>query len=317
MQKAMILLLAAVMTLALAGAVQAKQLVVGVTVIGAHPALEADQKGFAQALEDAGLTVKFDLQNAQGDKSNASSIARKFKQDKVDLVHSIATPTSQAAVKVIKDIPIVYSSVTDPVDAGLVKAMAPSGTNVTGVSDLTPVTRQLELYTSMYPKAKRWGAIFNPGEANAVVINQIAKKAAAKLGLTWVEAEVSNSSQVPGAAQSLVGKVDAFYISTDNTVVPALAAVVKVGLAEKIPVFAADTSLVEQGAAVALGFNYFQVGYAAGRKAAKILTSQKTAGQIPSGYAEKLSLWLSPDNAGKQGLSLDFRFIRRAEKVIK
>ena len=245
---------------------ETKEFKVGVTVIVSHPALEADQKGFEQALTDAGLTVKYDIQNAQGEMSNAQTIAQKFEHEKIDLVHAIATPTAQAAVKAIKNIPIVYSSVTDPVIAGLVKSMNPSGTNVTGVSDMTPVFRQIELYHEMMPTAKKWGTIYNAGEANAVVLNKLAKAAARKLGLEWVEVTIANSSEIYTAAQSLAGRVDAIYISTDNTVVSGLAALVKVANQKKIPVFAADTSSVKGGACAALGFNYFQVGYSAGKK---------------------------------------------------
>ncbi|NNL78167.1 MAG: ABC transporter substrate-binding protein, partial [Desulfobacterales bacterium] len=150
------------------GMVAAKTYKIGVTVIVSHPALEADQKGFEKALEEAGLKAEFDYQNAQGDMANATTIAQKFKNDDLDLVHAIATPTSQAAVKVIKNKPIVYSSVTDPVDAGLVKTMGPSGTNVTGISDAWPIERQIELYHQMVPSAKKWGTIYNAGDANSV-----------------------------------------------------------------------------------------------------------------------------------------------------
>jgi len=135
--------------LVLPGAALAKTYKIGVTVIVSHPALESDQKGFEKAIADAGLEAEYDYQNAQGDMANATTIAQKFKNDDLDLVHSIATPTSQAAVKVIKNHPIVYSSVTDPVDAGLVPTMGPSGTNVTGISDAWPIERQIELYHQM------------------------------------------------------------------------------------------------------------------------------------------------------------------------
>ena len=320
MKRVLIAVLAAILVISLSPAAMAaggKEFKVGVTVIVSHPALEADQNGFAQALKDAGLNVKYDIQNAQGEMSNAQTIAQKFKHDKVDLVHAIATPTAQAAVKAIKDTPVVYSSVTDPVSAGLAKSMGPSGANVTGVSDLTPVARQIKLYKEMMPGAKKWGTIYNAGEANAVVLNNLAKAAAKKLGLEWIEVTVANSSEIYTAAQSLAGRVDAIYISTDNTVVSGLAALVKVANQKKIPVFAGDTSSVNGGAAAALGFNYFQVGYSAGKKAAMILKGQKKAGQIPSGYAEKLSLWVSPKNAKAQGLEIPQKYIKMAEKVVK
>lgn len=289
---------------------------VGVTTIVSHPALEADQKGFEKALADAGLQVEYDYQNAQGEMSNAQTIAQKFENERVDLVHAIATPTAQAAVKVIKDIPVVYSSVTDPVDAGLVKTMGPDGGNVTGVSDAWPIDRQIALYHEMLPAAKTWGTVYNAGDANSVVNIGKTRDAMAGLGLKLVEVTVSNSNEVYTAAQSLVGRVDAIYITSDNTVVSALGSVGKVANGNRIPLFAGDVDSVPNGAAVALGFNYFQVGYSAGKKAAQILEGAKP-GDIPSGYAENLSLHLSLENAGKQGFTIGDKYVKMAEKVYR
>ena len=170
MNKKLVWLVVATITVALimpAGAT-AKTFKIGVTQIVSHPALDADQKGFEKALKDAGLDVQYDHQNAQGDMSNAQAIARKFKGDDLDLVHSIATPTSQAIVKVITKTPVVYSSVTDPVDAGLVKTMDAASGNVTGVSDAWPYDRQVKLHHEMVPSAKKWGTIYNAGDANSI-----------------------------------------------------------------------------------------------------------------------------------------------------
>ena len=299
------------------GPVQANKVYrIGVTTIVSHPALEADQKGFEAAVADAGLTVKYDYQNAQGEMSNAQTIAQKFLDDRVDLVHSIATPTSQAAVKVIKTLPIVYSSVTDPVDAGLVKTMGPAGGNVTGVSDAWPIQRQIDLYHQMLPSAKAWGTIYNAGDANSVVNIGKTRIAMNKLGLKLLEVTVSNSSEVYTAAQSLVGRVDAIYITSDNTVVSALGSVAKVANRSKIPFFAGDTASVTQGASAALGFNYFQVGYSAGKKAVRVLKGEDP-GNIASGFAENLSLHVSLANTKKQGLMIDQKYINMAEKVFR
>jgi putative ABC transport system substrate-binding protein len=160
----------------------AKTFKIGVTQIVSHPALDADQKGFEKALKDAGLDVQYDYQNAQGDMSNAQAIARKFKGDDLDLVHCIATPTSQAIVKVITKTPVVYSSVTDPVDAGLVKTMDAASGNVTGVSDAWPYDRQVKLHHEMVPSAKKWGTIYNAGDANSVKSIEWARAAMKKTG---------------------------------------------------------------------------------------------------------------------------------------
>ena len=316
-----IVLILGLVVLFLAGpAMSAEKLKIGVTVIVSHPALEADQKGFEKALADEGFgpdKVEYDYQNAQGEMPNAQQIAQKFKNDKVALVHAIATPTAQAAVKVITEIPIVYSSVTDPVDAGLVSTMDAAGGNVTGVSDAWDIAGQLKMYTDILPKAKKWGTIYNAGDANSVVNIKNTKDAAAKLGLEIVEVTVSNSSEVFTAAQSLVGRVDAIYVTSDNTVVSAVESVAKVCNEAKIALFAGDVGSVPRGSLAALGFDYFQVGYTAGKKAAMILKGEKKAGEIPSGLAENPALHLNLKAAAEQGVTIDQKFIDQAEQVIK
>jgi len=175
-----------------------KKVKIGVTQIVSHQALDADQKGFENALETSGfkegVNVVYDRQNAQGDMNKANAIAKKFVDEKVDLIHAIATPTTQAVVKITKNIPVVFSSITDPISAGIVpKESAPgkkTGTNVTGVSDRWPVFRQLEMYAKFVPKAKQWGTIFNPGEANSVVHIREMREAAKKLGLELIEVTI-------------------------------------------------------------------------------------------------------------------------------
>jgi putative ABC transport system substrate-binding protein len=304
-------------SLLIPGAVTAKVFKIGVTTIVSHPALEADQKGFEKALKDAGVQATYDYQNAQGEMSNAQAIAQKFAADKVDLVHAIATPTAQAACKVIKNIPVVYSSVTDPVDAGLVKTMDAAGANVTGVSDAWPIARQIDLYTQIVPAAKKWGTIYNAGDANSVQSINWTRNAIKKHGLELVEVTISNSAEVYTAAQSLVGRVDAIYITSDNMVASALGSVTKVCNANRIPFFVGNTDQVPLGAIAALGFNYFEVGYSAGKKAAMVLKEGKAPGSIPSGLAENLVLHLSVKNAKKQGVKVKQSIIDRADKLIK
>jgi len=299
------------------GAAMAKTFKIGVSVIVAHPALEADQKGFEQALKDNGVMANYDYQNAQGDMSNAQAIARKFKGDDLDLVHSIATPTSQAVVKVITMTPVVYSSVTDPVDAGLVKTMGPAGGNVTGVSDAWPYDRQVKLSSEMVPTAKKWGTIYNAGDANSVKSISWAKAAMKKYGLEFIEVTVSTSAEVHMAAQSLADRVDAVFIISDNTVVSAFESLVKVCTDKKTPLFGGGVESVPRGSIAALGFDYFQVGYTAGLKAVEILKGGKKAGDIPSSLTKKLQLVVNPKAANAQGLKLDPKYVEMADEVVE
>ena len=319
MTKTLKCLCVAVMVVALMvpGAAMAKTFKIGVSVIVSHPALDADQKGFEQALKDNGLKAKYDYQNAQGDMSNAQAIARKFKGDNLDLVHCIATPTSQAMVKVITKTPVVYSSVTDPVDAGLVKTMSAAGGNVTGVSDAWPYDRQVKLHHEMVPSAKKWGTIYNAGDANSVKSITWAKAAMKKYGLEYIEVTVSTSAEVHMAAQSLANRVDAVFIISDNTVVSAFESLVKVCNDKNIPLFGGGVESVPRGSIAALGFDYFQVGYTAGLKAVDILKGGKNPGDIPSSLTKRLKLVVNLKAAKAQGLKLDPKYVKMADEVVK
>ncbi len=297
---------------------------IGVTKIVAHAALDADEKGFEAGLASAGfkegVNVTYDRQNAQGDIGKAQAIARKFVEQKVDMIHSIATPTTQEVVKLTKDIPVVFSSITDPVSAGIVpKDSAPgkkTGNNLTGVSDQWPVALQMQTYTKVVPNAKRWGTIYNPAESNSILHINAMREAAKKLGITLVEAKISSSKEVAQAATSLVGKVDAIAITSDNTAVADFEAIVKVCNEKKIPLFAGDVDSVARGAVAAYGLDYYLVGYSAGKKAALILKGVKP-GDVPWGPVEKFSLVINTKAAATQGVTLTPEFLKKADKVIK
>lgn len=317
-----LLLVAAVATPGLAN--ERKVFRIGVTKIVAHAALDADEKGFEAGLASAGfregVNVSYDRQNAQGDLGKAQAIAQKFVDQKVDLIHSIATPTTQAVVKVAKNIPVVFSSITDPVSAGIVpKGSVPgnkTGTNLTGVSDQWPVALQLQTYTEFVPKAKRWGTIYNPAESNSVLHIAAMRAAADKLGLKLVEVTIANSREVAQATESLIGKVEAIVITSDNTAVADLESIVKVCNENRIPLFAGDVDSVSRGAVAAYGLDYYLVGYSAGKKAALILKGTKP-GDIPWGPVEKFSLVINENAASLQGVTLSPELIKKADKVIR
>lgn len=297
---------------------------IGVTKIVAHAALDAAERGVVAGLASAGLKegthVVFDRQNAEGDMGKAEAIARKFVADKVDLIVGIATPTAQAAVKVAGNMPVVFSSVTDPVGAGIVpKNSAPgkkSGTNVTGVSDALPVALQLQTYAKVVPKAKRWGTIYNPAESNSVHEIKAMREAAEKLGLSFVEAKIAGTKDVPQAMASLVGKIDAFVTVSDNATMADFEAIIKVCNEKKIPLFAGDIDNVVRGAVAAYGLDQYLVGYSAGRKAALILKGGKP-GDVPWGPVEKFSLVVNEKAAAAQAVVLSPDFIKKADKVIR
>ncbi|MCI1012273.1 ABC transporter substrate-binding protein [Herbaspirillum sp. BH-1] len=293
---------------------------VAVTAIVEHPALDAVRDGVKDELKEegfeAGKNLKWEYQSAQGNTGTAAQIARKFVGDKPDVIVAIATPSAQALVAATKSIPVVYSGVTDPVAAQLVKDWKASGTNVTGVSDLLELDKQIDLIKRVVPNAKRVGMVYNPGEANSAVVVKALKELLAKSNMTLVEAAAPRSVDVGSAAKSLIGKVDVIYTNTDNNVVSAYEALVKVGNDAKIPLVASDTDSVKRGAIAALGVNYYDLGRQTGKVVGRILKGEKP-GDIASATSSKLELFVNTAAAQKQGVTLSPELVNSAKTVIK
>lgn len=313
-------LLAGAVALALlhAGAVNAQT--VKVLSIVDHPALDAIRDGVRAELKSAGYdadkNLKWEYQSAQGNTGTAAQIARKFVGDQPSAIVAIATPAAQAVVASTKTVPVVYSGVTDPVAAQLVKGWQASGTNVTGVSDKLPLDKQVALIKRVVPKAKTVGMVYNPGEANSVVVVKELKTLLAKEGMTLREAAAPRTVDIGSAAKSLVGKVDVIYTNTDNNVVSAYEALVKVANESKVPLVAADTDSVKRGAIAALGINYGDLGVQTGKIVVRILKGEKP-GAIPSETSDKLELFVNTSAAEKQGVTLSQDLIKEAKQVIK
>jgi putative tryptophan/tyrosine transport system substrate-binding protein len=277
---------------------------IGITQIVTHPALDAAVAGFKAALAEKGFTnVTYDDQNAQGDMANASSIAQKFAGEGLDLILGVATPTTQAVVKADTTTPIVFTAVTDPVGAGLVTDPEAPSANVTGVSDMLPVQPHLDLIKQIVPDVKTIGVVYNAGESNSVFLIEAEKEAAAKMGIEVIDATASNSSEVQAATESLVGRVDAISVLTDNTAVSALESIIKIGEQNKIPVIAGDTDSVKRGAVAAYAFDYKDLGMQAGYQAAEILSGTPIK-DIPVEYAQNLQLSINEKAAAAMGVTI-------------
>jgi len=294
--------------------------IIGISQFVEHPALDAVRQGFIDYLNENGYVegenVTYDVNFAQADFGTANLIADKLIGMNPDLVLTIATPSSQALVNKTTTIPIVFSAVTDPVGAGLVASLDGSGTNVTGTTDLSPVDKQFDLIKEIVPGITKLGFIYNAGEANSLTSLEQAKTEAARLGIEIVEATVANSSEVMMAAESLVGKVDAIHIPTDNTVVSAFEALAKVCEDNNIPLFAADVDSVPRGAIAALAIDYYLLGKQTGRMAIEIFEG-KTPGEMPVESLEDLLLYVNLDEAKKIGLEIPKSVLDRADKVIE
>lgn len=291
---------------------------VGISKIASHPALDAVEQGIQDGIAEKGYTdVQYDLQNANGDMTSAISIASKFENDRVSAAVGIATPTSQALVQVLTDIPVVFTAVTDPVSAELVPSLGASGTNVTGYSDMTPVREQIEMMVNL-GGIESIGHVYSSGEANAVVLAEMAEEICNELGVEFITATVTNSAEVRTATLSIVDKVDAIYISTDNTVVSALASLAEVSSERGVPVISADPSSAEEyDILAAYGFDYYTMGVATGRLVAEILGG-KDPGDIPTQFLtdpSDLVLLINLDVADKLGITLSQEVLNQADKI--
>ena len=311
---------AAIATLAFVQPALARDVTVDVTAIVEHPALDAVRDGVKDALGEAGFKVgenlTFNYESAQGNPGTAAHIARQFIGNGPDVIVPISTPSAQAVVSATRDIPIVFSAVTDPVGAQLVKQLQKPGGNVTGLSDLSPVADHVALIKEIIPSVKTIGVLFNPGETNSVTLVELLKKYGAEQGIAVVESPATRSSEVQNAARALSGRVDAIYVPTDNTIVSALESAVAVAVESKLPLFTADTDSVKRGAVAALGFNYYDVGKQTGAIVVRILNGEK-AGDIDINVAAGTDLVINPAAAEKIGLTLPKSIVDRATKVIK
>lgn len=311
--------LAAMLLGATAMPVFARDVTVDVTAIVDHPALDAVREGVRETLGEAGFVegenLEFNVQSAQGNVSTAAQIARKFVGDGPDAIVAISTPSAQAVVALTKEVPVVYSAVSDPVAAKLVKGWEPSGTNVTGVSDAVPPADQLALIGKVTPEVKRIGVIYNPGEANSVAFVAQLKEAIAAGGTyELVEAPAPRTVDVTTSAKSLVGKADLIFLPADNTVASALAGIAKVADDAKLPLFGSDAAFVRQGAAFGLTVDYAEIGRQTGAVVVRILNGEQP-GSIASATSDSMAVYVNPVAAEKQGVSIPDDVVSSAQVV--
>lgn len=267
------------------GADSSKVYNIGIIQYMEHSALDAAREGFIQALADNGYVdgknIKIDLQNAQGNQSNLSTISDRFVSNNVDLVLAIATPSAQSMASKTKDIPILGTAITDYEGAKLVDSNTSPGGNVSGTTDMNPIKEQIDLLVKLAPNAKTVGFLYTSSENNSVLQVQIAKEYIEKLGLKYVEVTVTNSNDVQQATESIVQKCDAIYIPTDNVFASAMPIVHGVTKVSKTPVICGESGMVTNGGLATLGINYKDLGYQTGLMAVKILKGEAKIKSMP------------------------------------
>lgn len=281
---------------------------IGIIQYVEHVALDSAREGFITALADNGYVdgenIKIDLQNAQADQSNLSTISDRFVSNNSDLVLAIATPATQAIAGKTADIPILGTAVTDYVGARLVDSNDAPGGNVSGTTDMNPIKEQIDLLVKLVPDAKTVGVMYTSSEDNSVIQAQIAKEAIEKLGLKYVEVTINNSNDVQQAAQSIVGQCDALYLPTDNVIASAMPVIHGVTATSKTPVICGESGMVDNGGLATLGINYYDLGYQTGLMGVKILKGEAEPASMPIESASKFDFAINGTVANEIGITI-------------
>ncbi len=291
---------------------------VGIVQIVEHEALQNAAKGFVDGMAAKGFkegqNVIYDRQNAQADLSNLQNIAHHFINKKVDLICAIATPAAQTVASATSDIPIVGTAITDYKAAKLIKDNVKPGTNVTGTTDMNLVEAQLDLTLQLVPTAKTIGTIYCSSEVNSQMQIGIFKNAAKAKGVEIIEATVSNVNDIQQAARSLVGKVDAIYVPTDNVLASAMPVLAMITEEAKLPVICGEGGMVRSGGIATLGLDYYKLGVQTGEMAADILSGKSKPADMPIQSQKDFTVILNEANAKKIGLTIPAELLQKAAK---
>ena len=288
---------------------------IGVLQLTEHGALDQTNKGFVDALNDSGISCSVDQQNAQNDQSACQTIASKFVNDGVDLVFAIGTPAAQAMAGATSDIPIVGSAITDYAESGLVADNDAPGGNVTGSSDLTPVADQIDLMLKLLPDTESVGILFCSAESNSEVQVKLAEETLDAAGVAHERYSVSSSNEIQQVVQSMVGKADAIYAPTDNTIAAGMAAVSDIANENDLPTIVGCDTMVADGGLASYSINYHDLGYKAGEMAVKILSEGADPADMPIEYLSSEECQLIVNQATADALGVDVSALEGAKIV--
>ena len=319
MKKSLCILFSLILVLSLfAGCGEKKETyTVGISQFGEHPSLDNCREGFLKGLESEGIVegenLKVVYKNASFDTGNCSTIAMGFASDGVDLICAIATPSAQAAFNAAadKEIPVVFTAITDPVRAKL-----DSG-NITGTSDMLPVDAQLKLIRAMMPDAKKIGILYSTSEDNSLSTIETYQSLAGNYGFEIVTKGITNASEVPVAIESIMNEVDCFSNLTDNTVVGQLDVMLDKANNAGKPIFGSEIEQVKKGCVAAQGIEYVSLGEQTGKMAAKILKGEAKASEIPYETISESFLYVNEGVMNTLGLSLPDDMMSSANSVDK
>lgn len=281
---------------------------IGVIQSVEHPALDSAYKGFIYALEENGYvadeTIEIDYQNAQDDQSNLKTISQRFVNNKVDLICAISTQSAQSVAAETSEIPIVVTAVTDLVDAKLVESNEKPNTNVTGTTDMNPIKEQIDLLKQLVPDVKTIGILYTSKESNSELQANIAKEAAENIGLAVEVKTVASSNDVQQVTQSIINKVDAIYIPTDNVFASSMPIVAEIANSNKVPVICGEANMVKSGGLATLGIDYYKLGRQTGDMAARILNGESKPQDMPVESLKDMEYTINKEAVDALGITI-------------
>lgn len=280
---------------------------IGIVQLAEHPAMDEATRGFKEFLtEKLGDKVQFNVQNAQGEQTNCTTIVNQFVSSKVDLIMANATNAVKAAREATSDIPIVGTSVTDYVSIGLVASNEAPGANVTGASDMNPVTVQVDLMKTLCPEVKTVGIVINSGEENSAIQAEEAKTAFEAEGFTVKIYSVADTNEIQTVVTAACNEVDAFYEPTDNLIAANVPTMSNITTAAGKPVICGEGGMCESGFLATYAISYYELGRAAGEQAFNILVNGADPATTPIFFFDvsNLSLVINEENAAELGITI-------------
>lgn len=305
-------------SLAGCGAKKDEKVQIGINQFIQHDALDASREGFIEGLKEKGYedgkNITIDYKNAQGEIGTAQTISQQFASSKKDLILAIATPSAQSAYNETKEIPIVFTAVTDPVVAEIAKDWKNSGTNVTGVSDMVPVDKQLELLLKLIPNTKNIGVIYSTSEANSKVQVDALKKEASKLNLNVKEIGVTNVNEINQNLTAAIGDIDVLYTPTDNIIASAYDLIGDIALKNGVPILGAEEAVVSKGGLCSIGIDYYKLGKETALKAVEVIEGKKPS-DIEITTLSDMSITINTEVAEKLNIKIPEDINTKAKKV--
>lgn len=302
-------------------AAQDKVIKIGILQLVEHAALDAAYQGFIDSLAEDGYVdgknIEVDYQNAQADQANLMTMSERFVKDDVDLILAIATPAAQAIAAATTKIPILITAVTDPVAAKLADSMEKPGMNVTGTTDAGPIDKQLALLQEMFPEIKTIGVIYNSSEVNSEVQAKQAEEIAKTMGWGVRFGTITSVNDIEQVALSMVGRVQAIYAPTDNTIASAMPNLVKVAEEKKIPIMCGEPGMVEAGGLISIGIDYYKLGFQTGKMAVKILKGEAEPASMPIESLTDADIVINLNFAKAIGYEFPQDLLDRATTVIE